>query len=170
MHVSELINHDILCDCGKVHRCDIPHFLIGKGVLANLPEMVLDYRHILLVADQNTYPLCGDRVRGMLQEKIEAVCVLESEGLLVPGREAVGIVDGFVSKETDLVLGIGSGVVNDICKYVSCTHNIPCGIIATAPSMDGYASSGAAMIFDGMKITFTPNSGGDHDYADGCGL
>lgn len=155
MHVSELINHDIHCTCGKVHRCDIPHLLIGKGVLKQLPQLVSGYRHILLVADRNTYPLCGDRVKAMLQQKVEAICVLESDGLLVPNREAVEIVAGFVSKETDLVLGIGSGVINDICKYVSCTHSIPCGIIGTAPSMDGYASSGAAMIFDGMKITFT---------------
>lgn len=155
MLVSELVNHDIYCSCGKVHRCDIPHLLIGKGALMELPILVSEYQHILLVADRNTYPLCGDRVKAMLPEKIEAVCILESEGLLVPGREAVGIVDTFISPNTDLVLGIGSGVINDICKYASCTRNIPCGIIATAPSMDGFASSGAAMIFDGMKITFT---------------
>ena len=27
-------------------------------------------------------------------------------------------------------------------------------IVATAPSMDGYASNGAAMITDGMKVTY----------------
>ena len=33
MTVFDLINRDISCECGKVHRCDIPHLAIGEGVL-----------------------------------------------------------------------------------------------------------------------------------------
>ena len=58
----------------------------------------------------------------------------------------------------DLVLGVGSGVINDLCKYVSFKHDLPYYIVATAPSMDGYASTGAAMIMGGMKVTYTTNS------------
>jgi glycerol-1-phosphate dehydrogenase [NAD(P)+] len=52
-----------------------------------------------------------------------------------------------------LIIGIGSGVIQDLCKYVSHTSGIPYYIVATAPSMDGYASTGAAMILGGMKVT-----------------
>ena len=52
-----------------------------------------------------------------------------------------------------IALGVGSGVINDLCKYVSHAHALPYYIVATAPSMDGYASKGAAMLFGNMKIT-----------------
>ncbi len=55
---------------------------------------------------------------------------------------------------TDLIIGIGSGVIQDLCKYVSHYNNVSYIIVATAPSMDGYASDGAAMITDGMKVTY----------------
>ncbi|MBQ7901364.1 MAG: sn-glycerol-1-phosphate dehydrogenase [Clostridia bacterium] len=155
MKVSQLINHDINCSCGRVHRCDIPHLNIGSGALNDLPNMVAHYKNILLVADNNTYGICGDKVRGMLGGKIADVCILTADGFVVPDRDSVAKVEGHMVDSVDFVLGIGSGVINDICKYVSYTHKITCGIIATATSMDGYASSGAAMIFDGMKITYT---------------
>ena len=40
-----------------------------------------------------------------------------------------------------------------MCKHVSFKHSLPYFIVATAPSMDGYASVGAALILDGMKVT-----------------
>ena len=53
----------------------------------------------------------------------------------------------------DLIVGIGSGVIQDLSKYVSFFKKVPYAVVATAPSMDGYASSGAAMILEGMKET-----------------
>lgn len=51
------------------------------------------------------------------------------------------------------ILGVGSGVINDICKYVSSVTEIPYGILATAPSMDGYVSSVSALYKHGKKVT-----------------
>ncbi len=154
MDLNKLINHDIVCECGKVHRCDIETLKIGKGVLDQLDELI-NYQNILLVADCNTYPLCGEKVEKALGSKIKAKHVFKTEGLLVPNEESSAIVNALVTPETDLVLGIGSGVINDICKYVAWNNRIKSGIIATAPSMDGFASSGAAMILGGMKVTVT---------------
>ena len=55
--------------------------------------------------------------------------------------------------DASLIIGIGSGVIQDLCKYVSKTSGVPYMVVATAPSMDGYASPGAAMILRGMKET-----------------
>ena len=59
MDLNKLINHDIVCECGRVHRCDIETLKIGKGVLDQLDELI-NYQNILLVADCNTYPLCAE--------------------------------------------------------------------------------------------------------------
>lgn len=158
MKLSDLINHDLVCSCGRTHRCDIKAVRIGTGVLAQLPALT-DAKRILLLSDQNTDALCGDRVRSLLEGRIAACLRYETgEALLVPDESAVAKAEALMTAEIDMVLGIGSGVINDICKYVSFAHGIPCGIIATAPSMDGFASSGAAMIFEGMKITFTTHA------------
>ncbi|MCQ2463204.1 MAG: iron-containing alcohol dehydrogenase, partial [Clostridia bacterium] len=56
-------------------------------------------------------------------------------------------------KDCDCIIGIGSGVINDICKIVSSTAKIKYISVATAPSMDGYASPSSSMERDGFKIS-----------------
>ena len=158
MELLELLNRDLICDCGRVHRCDIDRVEIGEGALSCLPVALDKYHRILLVADRNTYPLCGETVRAMLGERIESVCLLEGEEIVVPDEESIAAIEARLTGETDFILGIGSGVINDLCKYTSFYHGLVCGIIATAPSMDGFASSGAAMILKGMKVTHTTHA------------
>jgi glycerol-1-phosphate dehydrogenase [NAD(P)+] len=158
MTLNDLINQDLVCACGRTHRCNIKAVRIGAGVLAELPHLT-DAKRILLLSDQNTDALCGNRVRALLGDRLAAaLCYQTGSELLVPDESAVAKAEALMTDAVDMVLGIGSGVINDICKYVSFAHGIPCGIIATAPSMDGFASSGAAMIFEGMKVTFTTHA------------
>lgn len=158
MKIQDLLNRDIVCSCGKTHRCDIGTVEIGKNALDALTAAVKPYEKVLLVADLNTYPICGVRVKEILGEKFESACIFETSSTLVPDEKAIEKAESCLTEKTDLVLGIGSGVINDICKYVSFFHGIKSGIVATAPSMDGYASSGAAMILGGMKITATTHA------------
>ncbi len=158
MELNQLLNRDIACSCGRTHRCDIDLVDIGAGAIERLPESVKHFENILLVADSNTYAVCGERVRDLLGGKIKDTCLFVTDDLLVPDEAAIESVREKMSPATDLILGIGSGVINDICKYVSFFAGIKCGIVATAPSMDGFASSGAAMILGGMKVTETTHA------------
>lgn len=141
------------CPCGREHSCDIGNVIIRSGALGELSALAQDYSNITLVCDQNTYPVCGKRAEELLSDKIGARLIYTSEGFLVPDEEAVAKLKSKVSETTDLIVGVGSGVINDLCKYVSFECGLPYFIVATAPSMDGYASKGAAMLFGGMKIT-----------------
>ena len=158
MELNQLLNHDIACSCGRIHRCDIDLVDIGRGAIERLPESMKNFENILLVADSNTFAVCGERVRGLLGDRAENICLFVTDGLLVPDEAAISAVEEKMTSATDLILGIGSGVINDICKYVSFFKNIKSGIVATAPSMDGFASSGAAMILGGMKVTVTTHA------------
>lgn len=158
MELFELLNRDIECSCGRTHRCDIGKVDIGVGALERLPGTVEGYKNVLLVADSNTYSVCGERVKALLGEKLGNVCLFVTDDLLVPDEESISAVESKMTDKTDLILGIGSGVINDICKYVSFYNKIKSGIVATAPSMDGFASSGAAMILGGMKVTVTTHA------------
>ena len=131
------------CECGRTHKCEIKHVIIGDDATARVGKLAVAYKHILLVADNNTYPICGDFVKYQLKDKCENVLTYESEGLLVPNESAIDKMQQLLTNNTDLIIGIGSGVIQDLCKYVSFYAKLPYHIIATAPSMDGYASAGA---------------------------
>lgn len=141
------------CPCGRLHTCSVRRVEIGEGALTALPALCRDYRHILLVADKNTARVCGDEVASLLHGSVEVYHIFRDEGVVIPNEDAVDAVDACITPEIDLIVGVGSGVINDICKFVGHRRGLPYIIVATAPSMDGYASAGAAMILDGMKVT-----------------
>ena len=152
MNIKEMLKGNSSCPCKRPHTCDIHAVEIGEGVLERLPEICADYRRIVLVADENTYPLCGDKVSALLGEKIVAKQIFGKE-IVVPNERSIAAIEAIMPTDTDLLIGIGSGVINDLCKHVSFIHNIRYVIVATAPSMDGYASVGAALTLEDMKVT-----------------
>lgn len=54
----------------------------------------------------------------------------------------------------DLILGVGSGTINDLSRFFSYQLGLQYFIVATAPSMDGYASSVAPLLKNNLKTTF----------------
>jgi len=51
----------------------------------------------------------------------------------------------------DALIAVGSGTINDLCKYAAATDGKPYAVFATAPSMNGYTSTNAAITVDGHK-------------------
>ena len=154
MNFDELLREKE-CACGKKHSCSIQHIIIGKGANGKLGALLEAYKNVLLVADTNTYAACGEEIKAQIGDRLEGKLVFVREGLVIPNEEACDEVFACITEKTDLIVGVGSGVIQDICKYVSFERKLPYFIVATAPSMDGYASVGAAMIMGGMKVTYT---------------
>jgi len=142
----------ISCKCGKTHTCNIEYVYIEKGAIGRLTELCKDYSSILLVADENTFSAAGEKVKKALSDKKTDSVVFDGSSVLIPNEKAIERVKEHLMG-VDLIVGIGSGVIQDLCKCVSFYEKIPYMIVATAPSMDGYASDGAAMILKGMKDT-----------------
>lgn len=153
MQIHELLKGIPGCSCGKAHLCPIENVVIGADALSSLPEITKEYKHILLVADENTYKAAGERVILGLGKRLENALVFPGDRTLIPNENAIDAIRALVTKETDLIVGVGSGVINDLCKIVSFQSGLRYDIVATAPSMDGYASVGSALILDGMKVT-----------------
>lgn len=151
MDINSILN-GVKCNCGREHNCSIEKVFIESGAIKKLTQLCDDYKNILLVADSNTFSVAGAEVEKALAGKNIEKVIFSGERLLIPDEEAIEE----VKKKTniaELIIGIGSGVIQDLCKYVSFFIKIPYMIVATAPSMDGYASDGAAMILGGMKET-----------------
>lgn len=153
MDINELLK-GVVCSCGKTHTCDIKYVYIEPNAAARLPEICGEFARILLVADENTFAAAGAPVEAALAEKIADRVIFPGDQLLVPNEDAIAGVEKKLGG-CDLIIGIGSGVIQDLCKYVSHVRKVPYMVVATAPSMDGYASNGAAMITGGMKVTYS---------------
>lgn len=142
------------CICGKEHICPVEYVEISDEALNSLKQLCEEYHNILLVCDNNTYSICGCDVSEILKEKITYQIVLKSDkAVVVPNEETIAEIEEKIDSSIELIIGVGSGVINDLCKYVSFKHNLSYFIVATAPSMDGYASAGSALILNGMKVT-----------------
>ena len=151
--MSHLTRSITACPCGKPHVCPIRTVHIGEWALLSLPAVCEGYRRLLLVADTNTYAACGERAEALLGDLVVSKQIFSGEELVIPDETSVEAIEGKLTDEVDLIVGVGSGVINDLCKFVGHKHTLPYIIVATAPSMDGYASAGAAMILGGMKVT-----------------
>jgi glycerol-1-phosphate dehydrogenase [NAD(P)+] len=129
---------DIICDKSLINR---------SGDL--IADLGFDVCNILLVGDTNVedvlHKIC-DSISGCLVSKfiLHNPSANQDNILLIEER----------CKKVDLIVAVGSGTINDLCKVASFKNNIPYVIFATAPSMNGYASANASIFDNGYKKSF----------------
>lgn len=111
-------------------------------------------RRAFLLADTNTYPLAGESIRAALAARgVDSLVYVLDDNTAEPDERAVGSVFLHFDETCDLVVGIGSGVINDLSKLLSHRTGLPFAMFATAPSMDGWASPLSSMVRDGLKVS-----------------
>lgn len=142
------------CSCGKEHIFN-SLVLSGEGVISELPVELIKrgIKKVFFIADKNTYKAAGEKVRDILNGNEISVCeyIFHSEKL-EPDEKSVGLAVMNYS-DCDAIVAVGSGVINDIGKIVANLSGKPYIVVATAPSMDGYASASSSMTRDGVKIS-----------------
>lgn len=155
--ISQWAGMEYSCACGKSHKVDIQAIRVGSGVIQELPGILRDLgaSHIFLVTDNYTFEAAGRQVEQLLDQAGLPYHkrVFQTETPLVPNEYALGSVLAAMTSQDDMLLAVGSGTLNDVTKYVSARTGVPYVIAATAPSMDGYASTVAPTILDGFKTT-----------------
>ncbi|WP_270562865.1 sn-glycerol-1-phosphate dehydrogenase [Clostridium beijerinckii] len=153
LKVEELIGMNFECECGKRHSVEINSVKIGNNIIEQLPEFLKEFKNkkILIVQDVHTYVVAGKRVEEILQNDFSLKKFVFPQEHLLPDVYALGRVLMEIEDDTALILGVGSGVINDICRYVAYRVHVDYAIVGTAPSMDGYASVVSPLITDGFK-------------------
>ena len=144
------------CSCGKVHNALLDDYIVGKGAIREIASLMARYGATkpYLIADRNTYQAAGKEVCKVLAaHNIPYSLYVFSQETIHPNEEAVGSAAMHYDVSCDMVIGIGSGVINDIGKLISKLTKTPYIIVATAPSMDGYASATSSMDVDGLKTS-----------------
>lgn len=145
-----------ICQCGKEHTASIDAVIIGKGAIKRLVEFVVYYgaKKPFLLSDVNTFAAAGEKVCKILEENdLPYTSYSFQNEHLEPDETAVGSAVMHFDKNCDLIIAIGSGVINDIGKILSNVTGRKYIIVATAPSMDGYASATSSMSMDGLKVS-----------------
>ena len=144
------------CACGKAHVAGIDKILCGAGVVRELPTILREYgvKKPYILCDRNTYAAAGERVCALLDEAgISYSLYTFKDERPAPNEHNVGLAMMFLPQDADFVIGVGSGVINDIGKIVSNVKGVRYAIVGTAPSMDGYASASSSMTREGLKIS-----------------
>ena len=143
------------CACGKQHLFK-SRIIIGENAVDKLPEVLasLNCTKPFILADRNTYEVAGKYVFDLLHKNgIDAEKYIFNKAILEPDETNVGLAAMHFSPICDMVIGVGSGVINDISKIIANISNKPYIIVGTAPSMDGYASATSSMTMEGLKIS-----------------
>jgi len=149
-----------LCSCGKVHSFQA-ELIIGSGAVNRLPEVLEKFgsNKPFILSDKNTYVAAGAKVCGILETNGIAYSGYSFQNETVePDEHSVGSAIMHFDASCDMIIGVGSGVINDIGKILSCISGKPYIIVGTAPSMDGYASASSSMTRDGLKISLPSRS------------
>ena len=151
-----------VCSCGKTHSFSA-QVITGAGVLAQLPEILsgLSGKKPYILCDRNTYAAAGKQVCEILEKAgVSPVLYCFPQESPEPDEHSVGSAVMHMPAGCDTVIGVGSGVINDIGKILSALSGKSYIIVATAPSMDGYASATSSMTRSGLKISL-PSRGAD---------
>lgn len=144
------------CECGHHHAVQIRYVKTGRGVLDCVPEMIaaLGAKKPFVLCDNNTFAAAGRRVCEILfAAQIPHTLYVVPADKPAPDEYLVGNVLMRLDASCDLILGVGSGVINDTCKEIAFKTGRTNAIVGTAPSMDGFASATSSMELDHVKVS-----------------
>ena len=158
LSIMENINEK-RCECGKIHSFTSKVYS-GKGAIEKLGGTLKEFetKKAFVFADINTAKVGMDAVLNILNANGIKYTSFVFSNSPKPDERAVGSVAMHCPQDSDTVIAIGSGVINDIGKMLVALGGKKYVIIATAPSMDGYASNSSSMCRDGLKVSLSSKS------------
>ncbi|MFA4874295.1 MAG: sn-glycerol-1-phosphate dehydrogenase [bacterium] len=130
--------------------------IIEAGAVAQVAGVMRRLRlvgSVFLLADEVTQGVAGERVASILGN-----AGIKVHAHVLSGRPkaeyslAEGVAQA-VPGNAGAIISCGSGTITDLGKWAAFRRGIPQIAVATAPSMNGYASGIAALTRDGLKST-----------------
>lgn len=140
------------CSCGREHSIIVKDIYIESGAIRHLKGMLEDYKHPVIVCDNNTH----EATRMVMNEYYETMDTVQLTDDNIHADDCfVEILDKLVHTTADILVAVGSGTIHDLTRYIAYKRDIPFISVPTAASVDGFVSSVAAMTWHGMKKTMT---------------
>lgn len=139
-------------DTGRAASVPFKRIVIADSLVgheADLVRSTMPARTYAVVCDRITHEVQGAAVARALGEGTLLV-------ILDHAHADEDQVDALREKlrGADAVVAVGSGTINDLCKYVTSQDGRPYSVFGTAPSMNGYTSTTASITLrSGLKTT-----------------
>jgi glycerol-1-phosphate dehydrogenase [NAD(P)+] len=112
-------------------------------------KRVMPAQSYVVVSDQNTYEVLGRKIREALGGSTRSVVLDKPHA---DEAEVAKLIEK--TKDAEAVIAVGSGTINDLCKYATYKDGRDYCVFGTAPSMNGYTSTTASITLEnGMKTT-----------------
>ena len=151
-----------MCSCGRDHQLVVDDVILEEGAIKKLPEILKQepynqYKHLVMVCDENTYEAAGKEVERLLEGipvvKLDPENLHANEIGVEKVKEQLDPIG-----EVDCMIAVGSGTVHDLTRYHAYQRKIPFISVPTAASVDGYVSTVAAMSWYGFKKSMIAES------------
>ena len=138
--------------CGHISSHRHPELVSGSmqiahGIAAKANQLIS--KKTLFVTDEKIWQNCEAFFPENFLKTVAKKLILKSPK---PDEKNLKKIAAAV-KNCDLILALGGGTINDLCKFTSAKTNIPYAIFASAASMNGYLSKNASITISGHKKT-----------------
>ena len=142
------------CDCGREHYASLKFVSIRKNALEDLPVFTkkLGFKSLYLISDKITYGIAGKHCMEILK-KSGIKAHMEILGHTGFDEATVGELLINMPGDSDLVVAVGTGAINDMTRYFSFRSGRPFFTVAKAAPMDGFASSLAVLNINNLKTS-----------------
>ncbi len=126
---------------------------IAHGLAVSAGQIIFDLgfesKETLFVSDEKIWKNCKNFFEKNFVKKIGKILLLKT-----PHADEKNLQKILKAAQNfNYILCLGSGTINDLCKFTSAQKNIPYAIFASAASMNGYLSRNASIKISGHKKT-----------------
>jgi glycerol-1-phosphate dehydrogenase [NAD(P)+] len=160
MNHIDLLATSFDCGCGKRHVVPTEHLVYREDAydcMSDILKNLVTGRRWLIVADKRTYQAAGLAVETALEKagaQLSRFIIADNDGESPAADDVTMKQVRELAPQTDLYIAVGSGVVNDLVKWVAYLEKRPYVTVPTAASMNGYASANVAATVESLKVLF----------------
>jgi glycerol-1-phosphate dehydrogenase [NAD(P)+] len=157
-----MMEHDVIAqliagtypdpDGGPPLRVDTRSVVIARSIAGTEADLIKSLSltgTLAVVSDKITHAVLGAKVERALHGLGKVMSVILPEHPHANDATVERIRSA--TTPADVLVAVGSGTINDLCKYVSAQDGKPYVVFATAPSMNGFCSVNAAITVGGLK-------------------
>ena len=145
-------------ECGRRHVVSLEDVVVDENWADRLCDLVAAHggrKGVVLVAEARTLGVAGHEAAAVLTDAGIEVSV---EVVADPAPSVSPVCDDATKDllagrigDAGMLVAVGSGVINDLSKWIAFERDLPYVVVATAPSMNGYASDNIAPSIHGVK-------------------
>ncbi len=148
-------------ECGRDHKIPFEHVCAGQGLIPSLPgviDSILNKKpgKIGVIYDRHI----EDKLQPLFFEPFNQLNLtyeripLGKKGVLLEASVQIGNEAAEkLPQNIDILIGVGSGVISDLTKWIATKIGVPFVLMGTAASMNAYTSITGTMTEDNVKTS-----------------